>query len=187
MKLDLEALAAQVMAAQPRAGKTRVVAIDGPAGSGKTTLAAQLTAQLDGATVLNMDSLYPGWDGLAQGAERLVSDLLAPLAAGQPAVISSWNWIEGRQGPAVTLAATELLIVDGCGSGTRAAAPMLSLLIWMDGDPAERRRRAIARDGEMFAPQWERWAAQEQQLFARERPHQRADLIIIDGDQQQST
>ncbi len=187
MTLDLEALAAQVMAAAPRAGKTRVVAIDGPAGSGKTTLAAQLAAQLDGATVLNMDSLYPGWDGLAQGAERLVSDLLAPLAAGQPAVINSWDWIEGRPGAAVTLAATELLIVDGYGSGTRAAAPMLSLLIWMDGDPAERRRRAIARDGEMFAPQWERWAAQEQQLFAREQTSSRADLIIIDGDQQQST
>ena len=34
------------------------------------------------------------------------------------------------------------------------------------------------RDGDMFAPHWERWAAQEDTMFAREQTRERAELII---------
>ena len=42
-----------------------------------------------------------------------------------------------------------------------------------------RRRRALDRDGETYAPHWERWAAQERVTFARERTRARADLVLV--------
>ncbi len=72
------------------------------------------------------------------------------------------------------------LIVEGCGSGALAAAPYLSLLVWVDAPHDVRRARGIGRDGEIFRPYWELWAAQERELFAAERTAGRAD-VRVDG------
>ena len=41
-----------------------------------------------------------------------------------------------------------------------------------------RYRRAIDRDGETYRPHWERWAAQEEALFAAYSPtYAQADII----------
>jgi pantothenate kinase-related protein Tda10 len=76
-------LVARIEGTAPHAGTTRVVAIDGPAGSGKTTLAARLAGRLR-SPVVHMDDLYPGWDGLAEAPLRLYEWVLQPLAAGRP-------------------------------------------------------------------------------------------------------
>ncbi len=47
--LELPALARRCLASPPRAGQTRVVAVDGPSGSGKTTLATALARDLAAA------------------------------------------------------------------------------------------------------------------------------------------
>ena len=39
-------------------------------------------------------------------------------------------------------------------------------------------RRGIERDGEAFRPHWQRWARQEDALFAADRTRQRADLVV---------
>lgn len=53
----------------------RVFAIDGVAGSGKTTLASQLQLDLPGSQVVHMDDLYSGWkDPLSQDLTRRVCD-----------------------------------------------------------------------------------------------------------------
>jgi pantothenate kinase-related protein Tda10 len=77
-------LASRILAASPRAGATRVVAVDGPSGSGKTTFAGRLSAALE-CPVLHMDDMYPGWDGLAEAVPLLVAWILEPLAKGLPA------------------------------------------------------------------------------------------------------
>ena len=43
---------------------------------------------------------------------------------------------------------------------------------------AVRRARALARDGAVYAPHWDRWAAQEDALLARERTSERADVEL---------
>ena len=187
MGLEIAELTARIAELPPLAGPTRVIAVDGPAGSGKTTLAAQLGERLDGALVLNTDQLYPGWDGLAEGAERLVDDVLRPLSEGAAAAVRPWDWLSDSEGERRSLPACETLIVDGAGCGSRAAAPFLSMIIWLDADPEQRQQRALERDGEMFAPHWESWAEQERALFEREQTRERADLIILaDGDPPQS-
>ena len=41
-----------------------------------------------------------------------------------------------------------------------------------------RRARALSRDGETYAPHWERWAAQEDAVYRSSRPRDRADLVL---------
>jgi hypothetical protein len=65
-----------------RAGKTRVIAIDGRSGAGKSTLADLLRADLE-APVVSLEYLYGGWDGLERGVDLLVSEVLEPLSGGR--------------------------------------------------------------------------------------------------------
>ena len=70
--------------APPRLGGTRLVCVDGPAGSGKTTFAGRLAAALGAdAVVVHMDDLYAGWT-LTGAVARLRAGVLRPLADGRP-------------------------------------------------------------------------------------------------------
>ena len=175
--MDAATLAGHIRKLKPRCGSHIVVAIDGAAGSGKTTLGRGLAGELD-ATIVQMESIYPGWDGLDEAAVRLVRDVLEPFARGEDGSVRPWDWEQSCEGEPVAVTPTSIVIVEGVGAGAAAAAPFLSLLVWLEANAAVRRRRAIARDGDMFAPHWERWAAQEDAMFAREQTRERAELII---------
>lgn len=172
----------------PLAGTT-VVAIDGPSGAGKTTLAERLGAAIrdvalardeDGPAVLPMDDLYPGWDGLAAAVPLLVESVLRPLAQGRRSAYRRYDWPTGRYAEEHEVPPGGWLVVEGVGSGARAAAPYLSALAWVDAPRDVRLRRALARDGETYRPHWERWARQEQRHFAAELTARRAD-VRLDG------
>ena len=141
------------------AGATRavpVVTIDGYSGSGKSTLAAALVRLVNGWQVLHLDDWYPGWDGLAAGAD-IARRIAADLRAGRASSYEAWDWEHGITGATirVPLAPT---IIEGCGAIEAEA----DLAIWI-ADPGEdeRRHRALARDGQTYAPHWQRWADQD--------------------------
>ncbi|HJU96717.1 MAG TPA: uridine kinase [Jiangellaceae bacterium] len=173
----MNAVLRSLRAAPPRAGRTRVLAIDGRGGSGKSTLAGRIATLLD-APVLHMDDLYPGWDGLADAAPLLRQWVLEPLARGVPGRHPRYDWGRGAYGEWSEVPAAELLVVEGCGCGSRVAAPYLSLLLWVDAPLSVRFERGIERDGEDYRPHWERWARQEDVLFAAEKTRERADYRI---------
>ncbi len=161
-----------------RAGGTRVLAVDGRSGAGKTTLARAVAERLD-APVLRMDDLYDGWDGLAAGIDQLVARVLRPLARGERACWHRYDWHQGHYGPSQTLdPATAILVVEGVGAGARAVTPLLSGLVCVAAPLGVRRRRALARDGDTFAPHWDRWARHEDRYFAAEDVAGRADLLV---------
>jgi uridine kinase len=163
----------------PAAGRTRVVAVDGRSGSGKTSLAAELSGALN-APALAVEDLYGGWDGLDRGIDVLVSAVLEPIAHGRAARVPRYDWIAAAWDVPWTLEPPEVLIVEGVGAGARRAAAYESVLAWTEAPASVRKKRALDRDGETFAPYWDAWAAQEDALLARERTPQRAD-IVIDG------
>ena len=160
-----------------RAGQTRVVAIDGRSGAGKSSLAAVLRREL-GAPGVTLEDLYGGWNGLERGIDLLVSEVLEPLSAGRPARVPRYNWLTTAWEAPWVLAPPEVLIVEGVGAGARRAAAYASLLIWVEEAASVRKKRALDRDGETFAPYWDMWAAQEDVMLARERTRERANLVI---------
>ena len=176
-----DAIAATLRAidnAEPRCGGTKVVAIDGPSGAGKTFFAAALAARLPDAGLLHLDDLYPGWDGLEQGVTDLYEQVLAPIARGERATYRRWDWEHDRYAGWHSLPATHVLLVDGVGSGAGRNAGLESVLIWLEADRDVRFRRGIERDGDPYRHQWERWAAQEAALFLADATRDRADLIV---------
>ena len=170
-------IAASLRAAAPRAGRTRIVAIDGRSGSGKTTLAAALRAELD-APVISLEYLYGGWGGLEHGIDLLVTEVLEPLAKGRAARIPRYDWITDSWDEPTSLDPPDLLVVEGVGAGARRTARYASMVVWLESPLSVRIKRALERDGETFAPYWDQWAAQEEIMLARERTPERADLVI---------
>jgi uridine kinase len=170
---------AAVQAAAARAGRTRVVAIDGRSGAGKTSLAKVLRGEL-GAPVVSLEDLYGGWDGLEHGIDLLVSEILVPFADERAAWVPRYDWLTGEWAEPMLLEPHELLIVEGVGAGARRAAAFESLLVWLEAAPAARKKRALDRDRETFAPYWDMWTGQEDAMLARERTPERAD-VVIDG------
>jgi uridine kinase len=170
-------IAAAARRAVPRAGRTRVVAIDGRSGAGKTSLTAALAGQLR-APVVPLEDLYGGWDGLEHGIDLLVSAVLEPLAAGQAACVPRYDWIARQWAEPVTMEPPPILIVEGVGAGARRAAGFESVLVWLEVPAPVRKKRALDRDGATFAPHWDRWAAQEDAMLARDRTSERADIVI---------
>ena len=68
---------------------------------------------------------------------------------------------------------TGSLIVEGCGAISRASRALADHAWWLELDDAERKRRALERDGDAFAPHWDRWAAQEDAVAAPRTPARR--------------
>jgi uridine kinase len=166
--------------AAPRAGRTRVLAIDGRSGSGKTSLAEALRAEA-GAPLVALEFLYGGWDGLEDGIDLLVSEVLEPLAAGRAAWVPRFDWVARQWTEPTVLEPPEMLIVEGVGAGARRAAVYESVLVWLEAPPFVRKKRALDRDRDVFAPHWEQWAAQEEAMLAREQTPERADLTLRSG------
>lgn len=133
-----------------------VVTIDGYSGSGKSTLAAALAPLLPGWQVLHLDDWYPGWDGLEAGAD-IACRIAADLRGGRASSYEAWDWDKGTTG-ATTRVPLAPTIIEGCGAIEAEA----DLVIWIaDPGEEERRNRALARDGQTYAPHWQRWADQD--------------------------
>ena len=133
-----------------------VVTIDGYSGSGKSTLAAALARLVNGWQVLHLDDWYPGWDGLEAGAD-IARRIAADLRAGRASSYEAWDWENGTTGATIRVPLVPT-IIEGCGAIEAEA----DLAIWI-ADPGEdeRRARALARDGQTYAPHWQRWAEQD--------------------------
>ncbi|MEO5662046.1 MAG: 4-amino-4-deoxy-L-arabinose transferase [Nocardioides sp.] len=163
------------LASPPTLGDGRLICVDGLTGAGKTTLSESL-ASLTGAPVIHADELLEGWGGLP-GLGATIDALLRPLAAGRSSTWRRWDWQASAWAETHTVSPAPLLIIDGVGSGAAAYDELITTLVWLEADRDVRHVRGLARDGEDFAPYWEKWAADEAALHARERSRERADLI----------
>jgi hypothetical protein len=161
------ALAARIAAEPARLGRTRLVAVDGRAGAGKTTFAARLAAALDDAPIAHTDDVanrvgHPWWPTL----EELV---LRPLAAGAP-------WTEPRT--AARCPVPPVFVLEGVSASRRAVTDRLTLAVWLHVSAPTRVARGIARDGPDSAAAWPRYEAEEDRFFAADQACARADLVV---------
>ena len=126
------------------------LAIDGVAGSGKTTLASRLCGDLKNCQVVHMDELYEGWnDPLSQRlTAKVIRELLEPFNQQIPIRYQKFDWILNRFDKFEDLKTSNILILEGVGSGQREFRKYLSKTIWVEYDPSQGFDRVIARDGE---------------------------------------
>ncbi|MCR2809439.1 MULTISPECIES: hypothetical protein [unclassified Microbacterium] len=158
-----------------------VVLIDGRSGSGKTTLARRLVARwpLRGRVQLvALDSLYPGWDGLADGVEAARELILRPHARGMMGVWERWDWDASAHAEAHAVDPSLPLIVEGSGLLTASTSQLADVRVWLESPPSSRMRRALHRDGDAYRPHWARWAEQEERHLLRDAPASRATLVF---------
>ncbi|MEO6996712.1 MAG: hypothetical protein ABI112_01370 [Terracoccus sp.] len=184
------AIIALIVAAAPRCGTTVVVAIDGPSGAGKTTLAQGVVDALTvlpgilgpstatGVELVHMDHLYPGWDGLAAAPGLLTTQVLEPIARGEPATYRLWSWLREEWTGSRAVPPSRFLVVEGCGASVLPAGAYAAVRVFLEADRGVRMERGIARDGAAYRPKWQRWADQETVLFESDGTRRRADLVI---------
>lgn len=170
---------AHALGRPPTLGAARLVCIDGPAGSGKTTLAAEV-AGLTAAPVVHLDDLYPGWDGLF-AVDAAVLDLLRPLAEGRPGRYRRWDWYAGGYAETREVEPAPLLVLEGVGAGNRAWADLVTTLVWVEAPPDTRRTRALERDGDGLLEHWAGWTRDEKRLFAEQDTRARSHLVVDTG------
>jgi hypothetical protein len=164
----LTGLVGLISAAEPRCGRVRVVAVDGGAAAGKSSLAAALAERLGGATVLPTDALLDGWPGQFSFWSRLRAGVLEPLAAGRPGSYQRYDWHAMRLAETVPVPVPSVLLVEGV-SALGACAGRLSVGIFLDVPRPERERRWIRRDGPLQQP-WRDWLDAEDRYFAEHPP-----------------
>ena len=165
--------------AAPTGVKTRIVAVDGPGGAGKTSLAEWLAAQLD-APVVHTDD-FASWENPVEWWPELIAHALEPLAAGEPARYRPTSWGAEQREPLV-IEPAEFVILEGVTASREAFRPYLAYSIWIDTPRGLRLKRGLDRDGAEALDEWEKWIAGEDRYVARERPAERADCVLR-GDQ----
>ena len=164
-----------------------IIGIDGRSGSGKTVLSKVLAENLSAdyeVTVLRLEDLYRGWQGLQTGMDIFSRDVLPKLAAGETATYPTWDWqaddqADGGPGPEVTTDPTEVIICEGVGVGARANRELLDVLIWLRVPDQVRHDRAMARDGDTYRGRWDSWAAQERRMLDQDQIYDAADLVLV--------
>ena len=160
--------------------RPRIVAIDGRGAGGKTTLAERIRGAVAGAEVIHTDDIAWshsrfGWDDL------LLDGVLGPLHRGESVRFQPPAWARnGRAGHVTASGDAPLVIVEGVGASRRDFGPLIDAAVWLQSDMLEVERRRTARDGD-DADTTRRardWMAEEVPFLARDRPWERADVIV---------
>lgn len=173
----MDRLAAELAALPPSCGPVRLVAVDGHAGSGKTTFATALSRALGGAPVVHLDDLAThdelfGWTG------RLREQVLEPLRRGRTARHRVYDWNTRRFGGAVAVPPAPVVLLEGVGAGRRALRPRLARLLWMEVPRDIARSRGELRDGPELAGFWSGWMRAQDAHFAEDPSRPFADALV---------
>ena len=181
----LTALRGALLRSAPRLGTGRLVCVDGPAGSGKTTLAGGLAAHVVAlgrrVVLLHMDDQYEGWAGLDDAPHRVADHVLAPLAAGGTGRYRRYDWHRGGFAEEHVVAPIEdgdVVVLEGVGAGAVQVAPYRSLLVWVEAPAALRMRRGLERDGAETETEWRAWTRSEAVHFAGHGTRAAADVRV---------
>jgi hypothetical protein len=113
-----------------------------------------------------------GWDHL------LAAGILEPVHRGEPVRYRPPKWDErAREGAIEVPGSCGLIVVEGVGARRADLAPLYDAVVWVQADVVEARRRGLVRDGG-DVEFWDHCDAEETRFFRRDRPWERADLIV---------
>jgi hypothetical protein len=179
--LDDDELTLRMRALLPTGGPALVL-VDGRSGSGKSTFAERLVRLLDGALV-HSDDIAWHLDPI-DWADVLVDGVITPWRRGEAVSFRPPGWLaQGRRGT-VEIPPRRVLVVEGVGAGRAGLAACAELVVWVQSDRDEARRRGLARDVELGrSPEeaeafWDEWMRAEEPFLAADRPWSRASVVV---------
>jgi uridine kinase len=142
-----------------------LLAIDGPAGAGKTTLAAKLEAEFSThSTVrtIHMDDLYNGWEGALGGAlTQTLDEITSAHLNGTECTIKIFNWHLMKFDRQEVIAPTDYLILEGVGAAQAVVRNAGATTYWLDIDAEAGLKRVLARDGAHIEKEMRQWQIQQ--------------------------
>ena len=161
----------------PEGIKTRIVAIDGCGGAGKSTLAAKLAALLDDCPLIHTDD-FASWDRPLDWYPRMITQVLEPLGQNRPTRYQKFDWQANQLGQWETVKPCSFVILEGVSSSRSEFRPYLSFSIYIETDRDLRLKRGLERDGEAALPLWQQWMAEEDEYLLRDQPQEYTDVVI---------
>ncbi|MFF6974566.1 MULTISPECIES: uridine kinase family protein [Streptomyces] len=181
-------LAGELAAAEPSCGPVRLIAVDGHAGSGKTTFTARLADALASRVpggevpVLHLDDLAShetlfGWTG------RLLDQVVDPLARGVTAHYEPYDWNTRRFSAPRALPTAPVVLIEGVGAGRAAVRPYLTRLLWLERTPDESWPRGRQRDGIGLSAFWDTWTVAETRHFLADPSRPYADTLVMERNE----
>jgi len=176
--VDVARIVDAITRVRPNARLTRIVAIDGYGGSGKSELADRVANTLDGAVVVRTDDFarpnVSGWEW-----ERMRAQVLEPLQSDRTGRYQRYDWATDKPAEWHDVPVGGTLIIEGVSSLREELGRYWDLAIWLDCPYVVRLERGVARDGEAMRSRWtDVWIPEEDEYVRAQRPYMKADLII---------
>jgi uridine kinase len=167
--------------AKPVVGGVRIVGVDGPSASGKSTFARALVA-LSGAPLVECDD-FVSWGDLFGWWPRFDTEVLTPLLERRDATYRVRDWAGDEFGDALdgwkTTPAADLVVVEGLGCTRRETVGRIAYAVWVEAPVGVQIARGVARDGESHRHLWERSIEVQERFFAADGTRERADAVIL--------
>ena len=180
---NLSKLVDKVNESSKKCGQTKIVVIDGPAGSGKTTLAKSLSALLENCPIIHMDEIYEGWENALtpKTSTDLVDWVINPLLEDKSIEYIKYDWNLEQRIEKIVINNPKVIIIEGVGSSSSEISEHACLKLWIEVNEETGINRVLDRDGRQIQEQMKKWQTQESKFFIENNSKENSD-IWIDGD-----
>ena len=168
-----------------------LVAIDGPCGGGKTSLADYLQSRYPGAQVFHMDDFFlqpsmrtsqrlalPGGN---VDHERFLAEVLAPLAKGIDFIYHIYSCRDNTLSPK-TAGAAPLHIIEGSYSLHPSLQDYYDIKVFLDIDEQEQAERILKREGRRADRFFKEWIPMENLYFESCKVRECSDFLLSKND-----
>jgi uridine kinase len=159
-----------------------LLAIDGPAGSGKTTLASKLEAEYKLTTtvqVIHMDDLYNGWEqALSEDLTTKLSEIVQAHKSGKDFYLAKFNWNTMDFGQAQLIPASEVLILEGVGAAQRIVRDAGAKTYWIETSAELGLARVLDRDGHHLRDLMLSWQSYQDAHFTMDKTAENCDVKL---------
>lgn len=164
-----------------------IVAIDGRAASGKTTLAKSIADKRD-ASVIQMDHFFPqahqrtkerlDKPGGNLDVERFLVEVAPFMKEHLAFSYRPFDCQKMAMRELIHVEKSDLIIVEGAYACHPVLWDLYDFRIFLSIDPEEQRRRIMARNKEAAGPFFEKWIPKEEQYIKEYALLLRCDLVI---------
>ena len=164
----------------------QVCALDGPGGSGKSSLALQLAKDLD-ASVIPMESFHlpkpkHRISAIAKNVDldRFFEEVIYPIQQGVDISYREMDVVSGEYKPGrVLVPSYRKVIIDGTYSMDLAFRHAYDFTVFVDCHKEELLKRAVSLDGRDSSVTWlDKWLPSEETYFLAQGPLLAANLIV---------